>query len=265
MFSIVVVLGVFGIDGGSKTFSQAGGALTPAQAEIEKQRLRLTSPESEERRDALMRLWAMHSPAASRVALSALTDASPMVRAVAAKAIVSLGSEESARNLIPLLSDRDEFVRREVVYVLGSIRSRSATSAISELLVTDKEDGVRSAAAVALGQIADEGAVVTLSQVLSGQPPTAAKGKGKRKGESNPFVLRSSARALGQIKSRAGVPALIAALANEKLPDDVRREAARALGLIGDPGAADALRAASNSRDPYLSQAAFESLRKVSP
>ncbi|MCA1613512.1 MAG: HEAT repeat domain-containing protein, partial [Acidobacteria bacterium] len=86
-----------------------------------------------------------------------------------------------------------------------------------------------------------------------------------RKTEENDFVRRSAAVALGQIKSRDGVPALVAALANERAGDDVRRESARALGLIGDPAAVPALRAASASRDPYLSQIALEALRKLDP
>jgi HEAT repeat protein len=244
---------------------QSSTALTPTEREIEKQRQRLTSAEEEERRDAVMRLGAIHLPAASRVCLSALADAAPIIRAVAAKAILSLGPEESSGALIPLLNDKDEFVRRETAYALGLTHSRTATSALCDRLVNDKEAGVRGAAAVALGEIADEGAVVTLVGVLEPQSSPQSKGKRKRKNEQNLFVLRAVAAALGQIRSRAGVPALIATLTNEELPDDVRREAARALGLIGDPAAIPALRIVSSAADPYLSRLAFESLHKISP
>jgi len=60
------------------------------------------------------------------------------------------------------------------------------------------------------------------------------------------------------------VPALISTLKNEKLADDVRREAANALGTIGDPTAVNALLSAMNSPDPYLSRIAFESIKKIS-
>jgi HEAT repeat protein len=245
--------------------AQSDKALTPAQLEIEKQRQRLNSPDEEERRDGLMHLGAMHLQAASRVALTSLADPSPVVRAVAAHAILALESEESSRVLIPLLNDKDEFVRREAVDALGLTHSRSAVAALSERLVSDKKDSVRGAAAVALGEIADESAVVALAEVLSQQLPSQPKGKPKLKAEQNPFVLRASATALGRIRSRAGVPALLGALANEKLPDDVRREAANALGLIGDPVAVPALRAASTAADPHLARTAFESLRKITP
>jgi HEAT repeat protein len=237
---------------------QSPDTLTPAQREIQKQQERLGSSSDEDRRDAVMRLGAMHLPEASRVAVRALTDASPMVRAVAAKAVLSLPPAESVQLILPLLNDRDEFARREAVYALGTTRSRNATAAVTERLTTDKEDGVRAAAAVALGELADETSVVTLSTILTGQ----AKQKGKP--ERNEFVLRASARALGRIRSPAGVPALVTALRNEKFSSDVRREAAVALGMIGDPTAVSALNEAVNSPDPYLSRIAYESLKRIS-
>jgi len=236
--------------------------LTPLQIEIEKQQQRLSSSDQEERRDAVMKLGAMRMAVASRAALPALQDASPTIRAVAAKAILSIGADESVAALMPLLNDKDEFVRRETAYALGLTHSRKATAALTERLLNDKEDGVRAAAAVALGQIADEAAIVALVGTLAPELSTPSKTKKKR--EQNAFVLRAAASALGQIGSRAGTAALVSVLNNEKLPNDVRREAARSLGLIGDPAATEALRAASTAADPYLSEIAFEALRKLS-
>jgi HEAT repeat protein len=257
MFAAGVILLLFA----NLTYAQSTRNLTPAQIAIEKQQQRLNSGDVEERRDALMRLGSMRSEVASRVALSGLSDASPIVKATAAKAILSLERAQSAGALLPLLQDKDEFVRREVAYALGMTRSRTATEALTERLLTDKEAGVRGAAAVALGQIGDESAVIALATTLA--PQFSAQGKGKRKREENDFVLRAAAVALGQIKNRAGVPALISAVSDEKFPYDVRREAARSLGSIGDPSAVPALQSASLSEDPFLSQLAHESLRKL--
>jgi HEAT repeat protein len=221
----------------------------------------MASSDVEERRDAVMRLGILHHAEASRAAVQALSDVSPIVRVTAAKAVLSLDPNESVPVLLPLLQDKDEFVRREAAYALGRTRSRSATAALSERLLIDKEDGVRAAAAVALGHIADEAAVVSLSSTLA--PDLAERGNRKRKREENVFVLRAAAVSLGQIGSRAGTPALISVLANEKVDGDVRREAARSLGMIGDPAAAPALRAASTTADPFLSQLAYEALRKL--
>jgi HEAT repeat protein len=241
--------------------AQSTRDLTPLEIQIQKAQERLASSDEEDRRDGLMRLAALRRAAASRAALPALNDLSPKVRVMAAKAILSLEPDESAAALLPLLNDKDEFVRREVAYSLGTTRSRTATAALSAHLLTDKEAGVRGAAAVALGQIGDEAGVIALVGVLA--PQLSAPAKGKR--EDNEFVLRAAAVALGQIKSKAGVPALLAVVSNEKSPADVRREAVRSLGLIGDPSAIPALKTASLSEDPFLSQLAHESLRKLNP
>lgn len=231
--------------------------LTPLQLEIEKQRQRLSSAETEERRDALMRLGLLRRAEASRVSLPALSDALPIIRATAASSVVSLPADEAAGALIPLLSDKDEFVRQQAAYALGVTRSRSAVSPLVERLNLDKMDSVGAAAAVALGEIGEESAVVALAAIVSGS------GAGKRKREKNEFILRASARSLGQIKSRAGVPALIEALNNEAMPVDVRRESARSLGLIGDSAALPALRAVSTHADVYLAQSAQEAIKHI--
>jgi HEAT repeat protein len=236
-------------------------SLTPLQIEIEKQRQRLGSLEVEERREALMRLAALRHPDASRVAMSGLHDPEVIVRATAFSAVQWLPPEEGAAALLPLLSDKNEFVRQEAAYALGRTKSRSAVTALVDRLANDKKDGVRGAAAVALGQIADEAGVVSLAQVLS---PQASLPGGKSRKEKNIFVLRAAAVSLGQIGSRAGLPALLAALEDERTADDVRREAARALGLIGDPAAEPALRKVLMARDAYLSFAAHEALSRIS-
>jgi HEAT repeat protein len=258
---VLVYLSLVCSPGVCSVFSQSSRSLTPIQIAVENQRERLASSDMEERRDAVMRLGNLHAVEASRAAVPALSDGSPIVRATAAKAVLSLDPNESVSVLLPLLKDKDEFVRREAAYALGRTRSRIATAALGERLLTDKEDGVRAAAAVALGEIADEAAVVSLASTLA--PELAERGNGRRKREQNVFVLRAAAVSLGQIGSRAGTPALIAALSNEKLDGDVRREAARSLGKIGDPGAAPALRAAVTAADPFLSQIAYEALRKL--
>jgi HEAT repeat protein len=235
--------------------------LTPTQLNIQQQQQRLSSSDPEERRDAVMRLGTMQLEAASRVALPALKDPSPAIRATATKAILAIGGDESASVLIPLLTDKDEFVRRETAYALGLTKSRTATAPLSERLLNDKEDGVRGAAAVALGHIADEAGVVALAGVLA--PELSAPAKSKRKREQNVFVLRAAATSLGQIGSRAGTAALISALSNQNFPGDVRREAARSLGLIGDPSAEPALRVATTSSDPYLSEIAHKAIRRL--
>lgn len=245
------------------TIAQESRTLTPRQLEVQKQSERLNSPDVEERREALIHLKGLRDPEASRAAIAGLKDGSAIVRATASSAVLMLPGQEAATSLLPLLEDRDEFVRQEAAYALGQTRSRTVVAPLIETLARDKKDGVRGAAAVALGQIGDEAAVVSLAQILSPQIGLTEQRKMKRK-EKNEFVLRAAARSLGQIASRAGVPALVAALEDEKAPDDVRREAALALGQIGDPSARNALQGVLSARDPYLSFAAAKALRRIS-
>jgi HEAT repeat protein len=234
--------------------------LTPLQLEIEKQQQRLSSAEIEERRDALMRLGGLHRPEASLAALPGLKDPVPIVRATAASVILSLPPSESVEALSPLLRDKEEFVRKEAAYALGATHSRAAVPLLIERLNRDKKDSVRGAAAVALGQIANESAVVPLVQILS----QGVKQIGKR-GKGNPLVLRAAARSLGQIGSRAAVPVLVSVVIDEGVPNDIRRESAQALSVIGDPSAEPALRSVLMARDPYLSRIASEALLKIAP
>jgi len=239
---------------------QRNEQLTPIQRELERQRQLLKSEDIEARRDALMRLANLKRPDASRIAAAGLSDVAPIVRVTATHAILSLPQAEAAALLIPLLQDKMEFVRRETAYALGETRSHSATAPLENVLLNDKETGVRAAAAVALGEIGDESSVQSLSQVLSGQPE---KKKKKAKAGSSEFVMRAAARSLGQIKSRSSVGILIGTLTNDANDSDVRREAATALGLIGDPSAVPALQTAFTSSDPYLSEAARLALRRL--
>ncbi|HWW74582.1 MAG TPA: HEAT repeat domain-containing protein [Pyrinomonadaceae bacterium] len=257
------------------------GELTPLQHEIRVQTTRLSSTDVEERRDAVVRLGAMSRPEGSRAAAAALGDAAPIVRATAARAVLALPSGEAGTLILPLLSDRDEFVRREAAYALGLARSGIAVDALVAAVETDKQASVRGAAAVALGQIGDARAVRALAGALARRLSTSADSKpnsggsksgsnnskraGRRKVEQDEFVRRAAAVSLGQIGSGEAVPALVETLSDERAPGDVRREAARSLGLIGDPAAAPALRQVLTNQDPYLSRIAFEALRKLEP
>ncbi|MBV9925490.1 MAG: HEAT repeat domain-containing protein [Acidobacteria bacterium] len=245
----------------------AQGDLTPQQQEIKVLTARLSSVDAEERREAVTRLGALRRPEASRAAAAALGDAAAIVRATAARAVLSLPPGEAATLVVPLLRDRDEFVRREAAYALGVTRSAAGVPALAAALETDKQASVRGAAAVALGQIGDAAAAPALAGALSRRLRATGffNRLRRRKVEEDEFVRRSAAVSLGLIGSRDAVAVLVETLSDERAPQDVRREAARALGLIGDPAAAPALRNLLTHRDPYLSRIAFEALKKLDP
>ncbi len=258
----VLVMGWLGFSEAAdahRTARQQDG-LTPMQREIDRQRQRLSSTEVEERRDALMHLGNLKRADASRAAAAALNDEIPAVRVAAAHAILSLPRDEAGALLIPLLKDKNEFVRREAAFAFGESRSRVGTTMLVDLMLHDKKFSVRGAAAVALGQIADEAALAPLSQVVTGQSGK----KKKKKSPEEEFVVRAAVRSLGQSRSRTSVPALISALQDETNSIETRREAATALGSIGDSSALPALQAAYDANaDPYLSEAARAAIRQI--
>lgn len=241
--------------------------LTPRQREIEKQRSRLASSDVEVRRDAVMKLSWMKHPESSRVAATALSDSVPIVRATAASAVLALPADEAVAVLIPLLTDKKEFVRQQVAYALGETRSSRAVDALITAFVGDKKPSVRGAAAVALGMIADETASSPLARALDpGFLMASSTNKNsKQKKEEDQFVQRAAARSLGQMRSRASVQALITAMANKRLSADVRREIVVSLGMIGDVAAVPVLRDALSAQDPYVARNAYEALLKISP
>lgn len=171
----------------------------------------------EEKREALYQLRNLSNEAASRVAISGLSDASEIVRATATHSILSLSSEESCTLLLPLLSEKLAFVRKETVYALGKTKNFRATEFLIKILEKDKDLEVRGAAAFALGLIGDVKSVENLISALN---------------QKNLFVERSAARSLGQIKNEKSLISLEKKLQEPKLDDDVRREIIWAIAEI---------------------------------
>ena len=245
---------------------------------------------TEQKRDALFRIRNLQTAEASQIAVSALNDSSEIVRATAAYSIIFLAKEQAARVLLPLLRDKSELVRREAAYALGEVASSDATAELLQILQSDKKIQVREAAAVALGKIGDVLAVDSLTKILQ----TNSKGDAE-------FLRRAAARSIGQIaqiiqtdKIKVRTPAdfssekainveqpnflfltekfpifdiainvLIKTLANAGEVRDVKREAAFALGAIGDEKAIQILQANLNNEDYYLAQISAEALRKI--
>ena len=260
-------------------------ALPPATAE--RLRSQIASDSVEVKRTALLEIRNLRNADASRIALPALRDRDPIVRATAPASVIFMPSNEAAAALIPLLDDRDEFVRREAAYALGDVGDPSATSPLLRLMQRDKALEVKTAVAVALGKNGDTAAIEGLMAILRMRPR-----------EEDEFLRRSAARSIGQIAQilRTGrvkvvtpqnflpdrfknlespnvtydpnrfskaTDALISVLRNTSESDDTRREAAFAIGAIGDPRSVPILRTYVTAQDPYLAEIAREALLKI--
>ncbi len=244
----------------------------------------------EQKRAALFQIRNFQIAEASRIAIFALTDDSEIVRATAASSVIFLPIDEASNVLLPLLNDKKEFVRREAAYALGKVRNANAVSPLLIILQNDKIFEVRSASAIALGEIGDTSAVGELIKILQKNPSAKEE-----------FIRRSAAGSIGQIAQiiqtnesevlkprdflpdeyfsnakprypklienfpvfRGAINILISTLQNPKEFDDVKREAAFALGAIGDASGIPVLRANLNTNDFYLLKICHEALRKI--
>ncbi|CAN5836104.1 hypothetical protein BH20ACI4_BH20ACI4_33620 [soil metagenome] len=249
---------------------------------------RIRNGTTEQKREALFQIRNLKTEAASRIAVPALRDADEIVRATAAFSVIYL--PEAAQVLLPNLQDKSEIVRRETAYALGKTGDSSVVNSLLQTLRKDKIFEVRTASAVALGEIGDVSAVAELIKILNRKP-----------NETEEFLRRASARSVGQIAQiiqtndeRVLTPenflpdrykdlkqpkylylekefpifvqaanVLKTVLQNKKETDDTRREAAFALGAIGDETAVSILQTKLNDKDYYLAEIAEESLRKI--
>jgi HEAT repeat protein/beta-lactamase regulating signal transducer with metallopeptidase domain len=208
----------------------------------------LTDRDVQVRRDAV---WALgeigdHGSAAAIETLFKDKDAS--VRQQAVWAVGEIGSHESVGALTALLYDTSSAVRNQAAWALGEIGDRSAVDALGNALRADSDAGVRETAAWALGELGDADAVPALSAGLA---------------DPSDRVRSTCAWALGEISPHTAPTALINALTDPVV--EVRRNAVWALAQIGDRGgaSAQALRAATRDSDPGVKRGALRALAMI--
>jgi HEAT repeat protein len=211
---------------------------------------KLEASGEEERREAALKLAAIATPEVLPALTEALDDSSERVRAIAATGLAAVGDPSSIPILIARLAEekKSPFVRKTIVYSLGRFKNPQATTALT-LALKDKEIEVRSAAAVALANYGDQAAIAPLILALE---------------DKSEFVRAHAARALG-VNGRAAASATsrLARLLSSDPDNEVRRQSAIALGLIGERSALPALKQAEMSADPHLSRAARAAIKLI--
>lgn len=155
-------------------------------------------------------------------------DREVRVRVMAARALGRVADKAAVNVLIAAMKDPDPLVRKEAAYSLkiaremGNYQIYLAVKAMTPL-TRDKDQGVRHYVAMAFKEIGSSNALRPLRTLLKDPDAT---------------VRYYAADALGVIKGRRAVPALIAALEAEKDPKGrVQLALVRALGATGDPRA----------------------------
>ena len=165
------------------------------------------------------------------------TDEMKSIRAAAIASLNALKDELAAGPLLTALSDENAEIRLQAAAALGTLKDAKAVEKLSEIVENPLEpDNVRAAAGTALGNIGDKSAEDILIRALDIRVGNIA---------NNAII------ALGKLESEAAIPRLIAILENKGIPlnagtavlanDSARTKAARALGTIGGPRAAEAI------------------------
>ncbi len=236
-----------------------------ASAQADRQQaitVRLASAGEEARFDAaaeLVVLFAATPGSATEQTFNALAaalrrDNSPLVRALSARTLESCCGEQAVQPLLAALTgEREVAVRKAILYALAAHRSPRIAAALIPYL-KDKKQETRAAAAYALAEIGDAGSADALLEVLQ-----------RRRGEEDAFARSQAARGLGKIGHRPAMNILLDALSRDK-SSEVRRESARALGLIAgsqDAKVVAALRSLMLQTDPYLTVIAGEALEGI--
>lgn len=270
-----------------------GGASNSLAQNFDELSVQIRRGNTEQKREALRIIRNAESAEASRAAIPALRDAAEIVRATAAFSVIFLPPDEAFRALSPLLSDKKELVRREAAYALGKVGNPLAVNLLIERFQKDKVAEVKNASIVAVGEIGDAAAIDFLTNILRAQP--------KNEDEADDFRRRAAARSIGQIAQiiqigiteittpenslpedsviyqtprfpflaeqfpafRPAIPVLINVLQNRRETNDARREAAFALGAIGDAAAISVLQTHLTDEDYYLAAISRQSLRKI--
>lgn len=260
-FSWIVVLS-------APLFVEALGQQADRQANpLQKDLLsRLASGDEEERIDAVARisaLWRDRPDSADASAITAIgdslrQDSSPVVRALAARALeTSAGSHSGGDAVATLIAalgkEREVAVRKAIIYALARYPQPQVTAALIPVL-NDRNSELRATAAYALAESGDSAIEQPLIEAL------------RRRGKDEDAFARSqAARGLGRIGGRDSINPLLETLTRDK-SQEVRREAARALGRIAskqDAKVIEALRDAALSNDPYLADAADDAIASI--
>ncbi len=109
----------------------------------------------------------MGHPRGNDVLVTALADPDAGVRGAAVTAWRGMYGQQTAQPVVPLLGDRDAFVRAQAAAVVGTMGEQTGRAALETLVVGDLDPAVRRNAAWALGQLGNAASRAVLIQATS--------------------------------------------------------------------------------------------------
>lgn len=225
-------------------------------------------------------LTELKDPDVGAVLIPYAGHADAFVVAAALRALKELRVAAAAEPALAALQHLDASVRREAVGVLGWLKLSNALPALARLAAQDPDAEVRRVVSGALGLAAprDDVALEALNAALRDPQwqvrEEAATTLGKfNSDEGSNAALRvaledeqwqvrlRAARSLGRRRDRLALAQLIRALVHPA--GNLRKEAAIALGEIGDGKAVDALNVATGDPDPEVRKAVRLALQRI--
>jgi HEAT repeat protein len=178
------------------------------------------------------------------------------IRSAAILALGEIGGEEVVDPIISLMV-KDKSVRSEAIEAIGEIKNQKAVGPLAVFLKDkDEEEYIREKAISSLIKIGDIAAVEALIRVLEDESPNivekasmAIKELGKMAskplvntlGSGNIQLRRKIVGLLGEIGDGEATGALLGILKNQNEDNELRGDAAEALGRIGDYTATEVL------------------------
>jgi len=170
-----------------------------------------------------------------------LNDDLPHIRAVALDALRGYEDPKLLDLTIKLLGDDSVYVRGSAIKNIKEKPDKKAVEALI-LMLNDGDQFVASTSAEILGIIGDNRALNPLIKALKGEFNRSRPYGG------DATLRMNAAKALGSIKDRSAVPALVGCLSDEN--PYVRRQIVSALKEIGDPTGLEAIKDAPKDTLP---------------
>lgn len=226
-------------------------------------------------------LGALGDPQAVPALGPLLYDGDDTVRIAAARGLGEIPGAESLDVLLKIaLQDESETVRQHVVKVVGERRSRDSIPKLESALAAES-DLVRANAARVLGELADRSSVPALIRALDDpyykvrslsahalarlapdEPEVGEALRRRLKIEEHGMSTVDIAWAMAKASDRSGVDRIRELLFKGE-PEDVRAEAARALGEIGDASDVDRLHKATYDKNGLVGREAARALKSL--
>jgi HEAT repeat protein len=174
-----------------------------------------------------------------------LSDADRDIRATALNALVGLEVADSAALAVGGLRDEDGFVRATAAKLIGDLGDPAHVGVLTKALLEDSDPVARQRAAESLEILGGEGALAALASCLD-DPMERVR-----------LACIDGLRKLDPGFAKAGLLRLLA----EDSAWEVRAQAARTLGLTGDPEVVEALETALGDPNEFVRSAATNALK----